>query len=185
MMLHLEQLIISCKANNIPIKTYKEWVEVISESYFDQTFDIFPPLQNDFDKDGKIDGLQMANPNLRDTINGVPYNKNVCLSIATNNAVFNFTLVYGLSRGKNTIYLSTKGGKEIYDYFSMVVDMPEANISRAYAVYTNTPNYTERAVIQREAHTAFKPVSLSDFAACNGFAPAQLQFAVLRSSNHL
>ena len=229
MMLNLEQLIIWCKANNIPIKTYKEWVQVISESYFDQTFDIFPPLQNDFDKDGKIDGLQMANPNLRDTINGVPYNKNVCLSIATNSAVFNFTRVYGLSRGKNTIYLSTKGGKDIYDYFSMVVDMPEANISRTYAVYTNTPNYTERAfdievpagvtylnlilnyntqnnqrvfvsgikikalkkpsfraaVIHREAHTAFKPVSLSDFAACNGFTPAQLQFAVLKAPNHL
>ncbi|MCG9880871.1 MAG: T9SS type A sorting domain-containing protein [Bacteroidia bacterium] len=229
MMLSLEQLIIWCKTNNIPIKTYKEWVQVISESYFDQTFDIFPPLQNDFDKDGKIDGLEMANPNLRDTVNGLPYNKNVCLTIASNNAVFNFNRVYGLSRGKNTISISTKGGKDIYDYLSMVVDMPEANISRTYAVYTNTPNYTERnfdievpigvtylnlilnyntqnnqriyisgikikaqkkpsfraAVIKRVAHEAFKPVMLSDFAACNGFTPAQLQFAILRAPVHL
>lgn len=229
MMTSLEQLIIWCKSNNIPIKTYKEWVDIISESYFDQTFDIFPPLQNDFDKDGKIDGLQMANPNLRDTVNGLPYNKNVCLTIASNNAVFNFNRVYGLSRGKNTISISTKGGKDIYDYLSMVVDMPEANISRTYAVYTNTPNYTERnfdievpmgvtylnlilnyntqnnqriyisgikikaqkkpsfkaAVINRVAHEAFKPVMLSDFAACNGFTPAQLQFAILRAPVHL
>lgn len=229
MMLNLEQLVIWCKSNNIPIKTYKEWVQVISDSYYDQTSDIFPPLQNDFDEDGKVDGLQMPNPNVIDTVNGLPYNNNVCLSIASKNSLFNFNRLYGLNRGKNTISLSTKGGKNIYDYFTMVVDMPEAKINRIFNVPTNTANYTERsfdievpagvtyldlilnyntdnnqrvyvsgikirslkkpsfrtAIIQRKAHEAFVPTSLTNFAACNGFAPSQLQFAILRAPIHL
>ena len=144
MLANLEQLIVWCKTNGIPIQTYAAWNKYFSEDYTDQTDDIFPPLQNDFDKDGKTDGLLINNANIVDTINGLPYNKNVCYTVSTNTFIFNFTRVYGLSRGKNTLSISTKGGKDQYDYFSMVLDMPEINFSKTYTVYTNTPNYTER-----------------------------------------
>ncbi|MDZ4668263.1 MAG: T9SS type A sorting domain-containing protein [bacterium] len=144
MLVNLEQLIIWCKANNIPMQTYATWNKYFSEDYMDQTDDVFPPLQNDFDNDGKTDGLLINNANIIDKINGLPYNNNVCYTVSTNTFVFNFTRVYALSRGKNTLSLSTKGGKDQYDYFSMVLDMPEINYSKTYAVYTNTVNYTER-----------------------------------------
>lgn len=225
----LEQTIIWCKANNIPIKTYKDWVQVIGDSYFDQTFDIFPPLQNDFNKDKVPDGLKMTNPSLRDTINGTAYSKNVCFSAATTTNVFSINGLYGISRGKNTISLSTRGGASLNDYFNVLIDMPEVNSSRLFQVFTNTPAYTERsfdlevpagvsylnitvsyntqtnqraflsgiklrtfkkpsfktARIKRNAQEAFQPINLSNFAACNGYTAAQLQFAVLRAPIHL
>lgn len=144
MLANLEQLIVWCKSNGISIQTYAAWNKYFSEDYTDHTDDIFPPLQNDFDKDGKTDGLLINNANIVDTINGLPYNNNVCYTVSTNTFVFNFTRVYGLSKGRNTLSLSTKGGKDQYDYFSMVLDMPEINYSKTFAVYTHTPNYTER-----------------------------------------
>ncbi len=225
----LEQTIIWCKTNNIPIKTYRDWVQVIADSYFDQTFDIFPPLQNDFDKDKVPDGLKMTNPSLRDTINGTAYSKNVCFSAATTTNVFSINGLYGVSRGKNTISLSTRGGASLNDYFNVLIDMPEVNATRMFQVFTNTPAYTERsfdievpagvsylnitvsyntqtnqraflsgiklrtfkkpsfktARIKRNAHEAFQPINLSNFAACNGYTAAQLQFAILRAPIHL
>ncbi|OYU95684.1 MAG: hypothetical protein CFE21_11130 [Bacteroidetes bacterium B1(2017)] len=145
MLLNLEEIIIWCKANGIPIQTYKQWDQYYADDFLDQTDDIFPPLQNDFDKDGKPDGLAMANISMRDTLNGVPYNNNVCFSAASNGNVFSVTKLYGLNRGKNTIYVSTKNGKDMYDYFTMVVDLPEMNYSKTFTVLTNTANYTERS----------------------------------------
>ena len=225
----LEQMVVWCKSNNVPIKTYKDWIQVISDSYFDQTFDIFPPLQNDFDKNGIPDGLAMGNSSLRDTINGVAYSKNVCFSVAATTNVFSISRLYGLSRGKNTLYLSTKGGSSIQDYFNVLIDMPEINFTRTVQVYSNTTAYTERSIdievpagvsyinltltyqtqtnkrayvsgfklrtfkkpsfktmlVKRNAHEAFQPINLNNFAACNGYTAAQLQFAILRAPIHL
>jgi hypothetical protein len=144
MLLNLEEIIVWCKANNIPIKTYKDWNKLLSDEYFDLADDYFPPLQNDFNADAIPDGLTMSNPSILDKTNGLPYNKNVCFAPNANGNVFSIQGLYGLNKGKNTISISTKGGTDIYDYFSMVVDFPETNVSRNYTVFTNTANYTER-----------------------------------------
>lgn len=147
MLLNLEQILIWCKANGIAVKTYKEWNSYYADGFFDQTDDIFPPLQNDFDKDGAPDGLTLGASGLIDTINGVTYSKNVCFKVSTNGtSLFSTFKIYGLNRGKNTLYLSTKGGLSTNDYLNLVINLPELGISKYVNVATNTTAYTERAV---------------------------------------
>ncbi len=145
MLVNLEAIIVWCKANGIKIDTYKNWNTYLTSDFYDQTDDVFPPLQNDFNADNIPDGLNMANPGFLDKINGTAYSNSVCFKVSTVGNVFNINDLAGLSRGKNTFYMSTRGGANIYDYFNVVIDMPEKGLTRTFNVMANSAPYTERS----------------------------------------
>ncbi|MCF8254117.1 MAG: T9SS type A sorting domain-containing protein [Bacteroidia bacterium] len=146
MLASLESLLIWCKANNITVDTYQNWTNYLYNSYFDQTDDYFPPIQNDLNADNKPDGYSIQNLSLIDKVNGLPYNNNYCISVSSSGNIFSITELNGLNKGINTLKMSTKGGKNQYDYFSIVLDFPELNKTQQFFVYTSTANYTETAI---------------------------------------
>ncbi len=143
MLANLEEIIKWCVANNIPIDTYKNWNNYLGLDYYNQSADIFPPIQNDFNQDNIPDGLVMPNPANIDKTSGLGYNNGVCFKVYTSGNVFSIIQLTGMSMGENTMSMSTRGGKDIYDYFNVIVGMPEIGFSKIFNVLSNTPNYTE------------------------------------------
>ena len=144
MLANLEELLIWLKARKIPVDTYRNWNIYLNETFYETGTDIFPPLQNDFNGDQLIDGLEVSNPGIIDKINGVPYNAGYCFSPSTSSSIFYTNELCGLTNGKNTISVSTRGGKDQFDYFNLIVYLPEVNQSFQFNVPTNTVAYTER-----------------------------------------
>lgn len=146
MLSNLEQVLIWCKANTIPVKTYQDWSNYLWGGFWDQSEDIFPALQTDLDKNGTADGLTFGTTIIKDTVSGVLYNKNYCLQANSSGTLVSCDRLFGLNRGKNTFYVSTKGGANANDYLTLVVNLPEINASRYYAIPCNSSNFTERSV---------------------------------------
>lgn len=144
MLANLEELLIWLKARKIPVDTYRNWNIYLNETFYETGTDIFPPLQNDFNGDQLIDGLEVSNSGIVDKINGVPYNAGFCFSPSTSSSIFYTNELCGLTSGKNTISVSTRGGKDQFDYFNLIVYLPEVDKSYQFNVPTNTIGYTER-----------------------------------------
>ena len=104
-----EGLLQWCTANNIPIKTYSQWADVLYNQIPDPDENIIPPLNVDLDANNIPDGY-----NPEDGIlikNDGPKSNDYCYSINKTGQICYITGLGGLEKGTNDFEIWTKGSK--------------------------------------------------------------------------
>jgi hypothetical protein len=135
---NIDQILGWCVQNNIPVYTYSEWSNLIYKSQTNPENNILPPLQNDLDKDGKIDGYNELNG--LDTLSGISQSNYRALTAFSSKTMFQITRLSGVETGLNNISLYAKGntGNKV----SFYIDFPEISKFVQFELPTSTSNYS-------------------------------------------
>ncbi|MBK7107169.1 MAG: T9SS type A sorting domain-containing protein [Ignavibacteriae bacterium] len=139
--------------NNVPVKTYSEWAEILYDQTPDPYINIFPSLNTDLDKN--ISALD---------INGVPdgysprfwsghgqWERDTIIagigkyvySISTNSRICRVENLAGIEKGKNDFKIQTKGaaGDSVEVYFSF--GEYTSNVDAVYKFPADTKDWVE------------------------------------------
>ncbi len=146
MLANMEEVLVWAKSKQIPVLTYKDWTNQLAYGHYNPTEDIFPALQNDLDGDEEIDGIDLTNPNFLDKNAGLAYNANYALTTNSVSTLFYIQNLGGITKGLNTFTVSTRGGKDAYDYFRLLVYYPELGTTQFFDIPTNSIGFLERKV---------------------------------------
>ena len=144
---NMDQILGWCVQNNIPVYTYSEWSDLIYKSQTNPENNILPPLQNDLNKDGIVDGYSALNG--LDTVSGISQSNYRALTAYSNQTMFQITKLSGIESGPNVLSLYAKGGigNSIRFYIDFPIlnkyelfELPAINSSYSYLNYTfNVP----------------------------------------------
>jgi len=109
-----EELIQWCIENDIPIRTYSEWADILYYQTPNPYENIFPTLDRDLDENGVPDGYETL-AGLWKSDDGVDSSNNYCYSIDSEGTLFRVDNLGGLEKGDNSFEVWTKGeiGDEI------------------------------------------------------------------------
>jgi hypothetical protein len=102
-----DQLIQWCVANNIPIRTYSEWADVLYNQTPDPNENIIPRLNVDLDANNIPDGYNTG-AYLRKT-DGYPNISDFCYSISWIGQMCSISNLGGIEKGENNFEIWTKG----------------------------------------------------------------------------
>jgi hypothetical protein len=102
-----EKLIQWCVVNNIPIRTYSEWADVLYNQSPDPNENIFPPLNVDLDANNVPDGYNQFSV-LKKT-DGYPTANDFCYSINSAGQLCYIKELAGIEKGLNEFEIWTKG----------------------------------------------------------------------------
>ncbi len=143
---NMEEVLVWALSKQIPVLTYKDWCNQLANAHYNPTEDIFPPLQNDLNGDNEIDGIELTNPNYLDKNAGVAYNSNYALTTNSTSTLFYIQNLSGISKGLNTFSISTRGGKDAYDYFRLLIYYPEKGTTQFFDIPTNSIGFIEQKI---------------------------------------
>ncbi|MEE9431041.1 MAG: BACON domain-containing carbohydrate-binding protein [Melioribacteraceae bacterium] len=104
-----EGLIQWCVDKNIPIKTYKEWADVLYVQTLDPLENIFPNLNVDLNEDGYPDGFNNLDINNLDVSDGANDNDNYSISIDSEGELCSINDLGGVEKGEVNFSVWTKG----------------------------------------------------------------------------
>jgi hypothetical protein len=104
-----EKLIRWCIANNIPIRTYSEWADILYNQIPDPDENIFPLLNIDLDVNDVPDGFNPSEKAVLEKDDGVPTVNDYCYSINTAGEIFSIRNLGGIEKGENEFEIWTKG----------------------------------------------------------------------------
>ena len=104
-----EQLIQWCIANNIPIRTYSEWSDILYRQSPDPNENIFPPLNIDLDDNNIPDGHSNQIISSLDKTDGYPTPDEFCYSINKVGKLCWIKDLAGIEKGQNDFEIYTKG----------------------------------------------------------------------------
>lgn len=104
-----EQLIQWCIQNEIPIKTYSEWADVLYNQISNPYENIFPPLNVDLDANDIPDGYNQDGEGTLRKNDGVPSVNNYSYSISHVGQRCSITDLGGVEKGENEFEIWTKG----------------------------------------------------------------------------
>ena len=104
-----EQLITWCVANNIPIRTYSEWADILYQQTPDPYENIFPPLNVDLDGNNLPDGYNSSGEGTLRKTDGVPSVNDYSYSINKVGQICSITNLGGIEKGRNEFEIWTKG----------------------------------------------------------------------------
>ncbi len=103
-----EKLIQWCVINNIPIRTYSEWADVLYDQIPDTNENIIPPLNVDLDGNNIPDGYNKGNGVLK-TTDGMPSVNDYCYSVTSEGNICSVKELGGIEKGTNEFEIWTKG----------------------------------------------------------------------------
>jgi hypothetical protein len=104
-----DKLIQWCSANNIPIRTYSEWSDILYRQTPDPYENIFPPLNIDLDGNNKPDGYNSNVGGILDKTDGYPSASDYCFSTNKAGWIFSIGDLAGIEKGQNDFEIWTKG----------------------------------------------------------------------------
>jgi len=130
---HLEKidsLLNWCKINDIPIKTYSEWAEILYDLENNQYENIIPPLNKDIDENGIPDGYVEryweGQGRLEIDIKA-PSEENYCYAVNDAYRLCRIDYLAGIEKGSNDFEIWTKG--EIGDSIEVIISFNDSSIS--------------------------------------------------------
>ena len=103
-----EGLLQWCVANNIPIRTYSEWADILYNKVPDPNENIFPPLNVDLDGNNYPDGYNWEAGVLIKN-DGVPTVNDYAYTISSKGNLCSINDLGGLEKGTNDFEIWTKG----------------------------------------------------------------------------
>lgn len=149
----LDSLLAWATENNIPIRTYSEWAEILYDKETDPYFNVIPPLEIDKDKNvyeldllGVPDGYMnrfwagQGSLEIDTTING---ENKYCYSVKTDARICKIENLAGIEKGNNDFKIKTKG--EIGDSIEVRISFGEYNynVDKTYKFPANTESWVE------------------------------------------
>lgn len=134
---NMDQILAWCVQNNIPVYTYSEWGKIIYNSQTNPENNVLPPLQNDLNKDGIIDGYSALNG--LDTVVGIGQSNYRAIVANSSNTMFQITKLSGIESGPNNLSLYSKGGAG--NKVSFYIDFPELNKYVSFDLPASTGSY--------------------------------------------
>jgi hypothetical protein len=144
---NMDEILGWCVENNIPVYTYSEWSNLLYKSQTNPEKNILPLLQNDFNKDGLVDGYSILNG--LDTISGISQSNYRAVTAYNDQVMFKITNLSGIESGPNVLSFYSKGatGNKISFYIEFpelnkfeLFDLPATNNGYSYQTYTfNVP----------------------------------------------
>ena len=151
-----------CNQNDIPVLTMSEWSKVLYTDTQDQTVNIFPLLNVDFDENGIPDGYSSTYPDPAVTIirnDGPPGFGDTCYSINQVGHIAYVGQLGGIEVGENEFEIWTKG--ETGDVIT--VNFYMGDVTEYYRFPADTPNWTKYDLSQtlNGNHSLIIPNSIS------------------------
>jgi hypothetical protein len=98
-----------CKTNNIPVKTYRQWSDILYNEIPDPYQNIFPPLNIDHDKNNIPDGYEELNYCALDKFDSPIDPNNYSLSIERVGNMVEINDLAGIEKAENEFCIWTKG----------------------------------------------------------------------------
>ncbi len=129
----VDSILAWCNTNDIPVRTYSEWAEILYNQTADPYENIFPPLNvslnnetNEYTPNGRPDGYYLRyweDNGIWETDPDAPSEGNYCYSITDEARLFRIDDLAGLEKGENDFEIWTKGGvgDSIIVLFSYIV----------------------------------------------------------------
>lgn len=108
-LIRIENIIQWCVDNNIPIRTYSEWADILYNQTPDPNENVFPPLNIDLDANNIPDGYKGGMKGILKKNDGIPAVNNYCYSISNSGAICSITSLGGIEKGRNEFEVWTKG----------------------------------------------------------------------------
>jgi hypothetical protein len=105
----IENIIQWCVDNNIPIRTYSEWADILYNQIPDPNENVFPPLNVDLDAHNVPDGYKGDVKGILKKNDGIPAVNDYCYSISSNGTICSITSLGGIEKGRNEFEVWTKG----------------------------------------------------------------------------
>lgn len=129
-----------CNQNQIPVKTYSEWAEILYHTKQDPAVNIFPGLDVDLDDDGVPDGYHVPAARL-DRTDGVRSSNGVSLALSESGLICRVEKLAGLEKGAGEFTTWSKGGPgssiEVTLYYL------ETGLNESLTFPASTPDWSE------------------------------------------
>ncbi len=104
----VDSLLAWCVRNDIPVRTYKEWSDILYNQIPNPKENVFPVLYKDLDENGTPDGYETIDGTWNSN-DGIDSSKNYCYSIKAKGTFFEIKDLGGIEKGKNYFEIWTKG----------------------------------------------------------------------------
>ena len=127
-----------CLAKGIPVKTYKEWAELLYETPQNPYVNVMPSIDVDLDEDNNPDGFDYYSGIIED---GVPGNFSKSFSISSDGQICSIWDLGGVEKGENDFGVWIKGIGEIEVGFAISVE-PFVQLS-SYTFYSNSTDWVK------------------------------------------
>ncbi|MDZ4666912.1 MAG: T9SS type A sorting domain-containing protein [bacterium] len=137
--------------NQIPVRTYEQWGQILFDSTANRAANIIPAINKDLNNNNFPDGYN-TNALLVQT-DGIAASGYKCFASANNNAsLASISNLGGLEKGDNLVTLFTKG--MLGDSIRMVITYPEMALPTQMIMFAaNTSEWTEqKKIVQIPAH---------------------------------
>ena len=104
----VDSLLAWCTRNDIPVRTYKKWSDILYNQIPNPKENVFPVLYKDLDENGTPDGYKTLDGTWNSN-DGIDSSKNYCYSIKAKGTFFKIKDLGGIEKGKNYFEIWTKG----------------------------------------------------------------------------
>jgi len=140
----VDDLLTWCNSNNIPVKTYKEWADILYNQTPDPYENVYPPLNIDLDNNNLPDGYDNMGNSILDKNDGAPEINNYSLSINQVGTICNIEKLAGIEKGENEFSLWTKGSPGNF----IEVDFEIGSVHNIYKFAADSPSWTKYNLAQ-------------------------------------
>ena len=113
----VDNILMWCKQNEIPVLTYSEWSDILYNTKHDPLTNIFPPINVDLDDNGTPDGYLPKSSiwkGVVDKTDGVLDKSNYCFRIDQKGSICGIEGLGGIEKGENSFEIWTKGAEGNY-----------------------------------------------------------------------
>ena len=131
----IEGLLQWCAANNIPIKTYSEWSDILYNEIPDPNENIIPPLNVDLDGNNIPDGYEQSGEGTLVKTDGVQTVNDYCYSISKADQICSITSLGGIEKGADEFEIWTKGAPG--DYIEVTFKVGSQNLVYKFPAENN------------------------------------------------
>jgi len=157
----MDSLLNWLKVNNIPVKTYKQWTDILHDSIPNPYVNIFPSLGVDLDNDGLPDGYYSSN---LDTTDGVASSNYKCSNVNGLTGMFEVQHLAGLEIGTNCFSAYTKGSPG--DSIMIIFSGGAFPLWESHKIPADQPNWTRYSIkinIPDSLNKIFVSATVSDY----------------------
>ncbi|MCP5064827.1 MAG: hypothetical protein GY936_20600 [Ignavibacteriae bacterium] len=143
-----ENIIVWADSNNIPIRTYTEWADILYNQTHDPYENIFPPLNVDLDENDLPDGYSNNDSYYIgsweiDPDPETPSLEGYCYSVSGSKGIARVQDLGGIEKGKNNFEIWTKGESGSSIKVTFEYSFEHYNESISFEFPANTTNWTK------------------------------------------
>ncbi len=124
-----------CTANNIPVRTYSEWADILYNQTPNPNENIIPPLNVDLDVNNLPDGYNLGEEGTLDKTRGYPSTSAYSYWIKKVGNICSITNLGGIEKGQNQFEIATRGSSG--DYIEVIFKVGTQNLVYKFPAQTS------------------------------------------------